>query len=216
MVSLFRTGSLPSITPAALNEIPRRSSAFLLRSSTVVSGRLADRGRSVVSIARCSSAGFSPTAASNSRKRVVPHGERGNLPGVVNRLGRRRSPQCLPLIRSARRRFEQPGMPAQRFAGDQYRDCAVPPRVGHFDGAPRVNRVSRAIEHRPGVVFLRLMVEDEHNLSRHVDVRVVVVSVFRRGNPVSGKYHRRADPHFVLESAADFAALGTVLRRPRE
>ena len=61
-------------------------------------------------------------------------------------------------------------------------------------------------EHRPRVVFLRLMVEHEHNLSRHIDVRVVVVSVLRSGNPVSGKNHRRAHPHFVLKSAADFAA----------
>ena len=95
------------------------------------------------------------------------------------------------MIGSARRWLEQPGMPAQRFACNQYRDRAVTPRIGDFDRSPGMNRVSCAVELRPRVVFLRFMVVHQHDLARCIDFGVVVVSVLGGGNPVSGEHHRR-------------------------
>jgi hypothetical protein len=70
IVSDLSAGSEPSISPAAFRETPRRISALPEWSSATVSASTAERGLSLVSMARCKSDGLSGSVDSNSASKV--------------------------------------------------------------------------------------------------------------------------------------------------
>jgi len=79
----------------------------------------------------------------------------------------------------------------------QHRDGAVPLCVEQLVIVVGVARVADTVEYRGGVVFLRLVVEDEDDFAAGANPRVVIVIQFRRGNPVTGEHYLARERHLV-------------------
>jgi hypothetical protein len=103
-------------------------------------------------------------------------------------------------------------MMPQRLTGDEHCDGAVTLRVGDLGEPPGVDRMPGAVEDGPRIVLLRFMVEHEDDAAADVEVRVVVVVVFRRRNSVAGEDHLRTDADIAAERAREVRARAERLR----
>src|SRR5262245_1160808 len=64
-----------------------------------------------------------------------------------------------------------------------------------------MTRVTNTVEHGLRVILLRFVIEDEHDFPFSVQMIVIVITEFRRGDAVTGKDDRRTDRHFKREAA---------------
>ena len=111
---------------------------------------------------------------------------------------------------------------AIRLADDEEADGAVPLRVQSLETDVRRGRVADAVEDRIGVVLLRLVVEDEDDLSSRVEPRVIVVVELRGGDAEPGEHHRggrfrvaREEADEVLEKLVALLLAGAAQRELR-
>jgi len=101
-------------------------------------------------------------------------------------------------------------------------DRAVPLRVQDLEPDVRRGGVADAVEDRIGVVLLRLVVEDEDDLSSRVEPRVIVVVELRGGDAEPGEHHRggrfrvaREEADEVLEKLVALLLAGAAQRELR-
>ena len=120
----------------------------------------------------CHSAGVLAGALEERRGGFQRDGEARNSQLVVGE-GLRRGVGAIGGARSGT-------VPVHRLGDDEHRRRTVPLRVHRLGPGVGVQREARSVEHGPRVVFLRLVVEDEHRLALRVEPGVVVVAEFRR------------------------------------
>src|SRR5262249_34438257 len=79
------------------------------------------------------------------------------------------------------------------IGSNQQGDGPMPPGDHHLGSGIRVARVAFAIEDRVRIVFLRLMIEDQDDLSARVNSSVIVVLQLRSADPEA----REDDASFI-------------------
>src|SRR5262249_9173126 len=91
-------------------------------------------------------------------------------------------------------------MLAVRLGRKENAGSAVPFGVHYLDECARITSVSSAVEDGAGIIFLRLVIEDQDNFAVRVERGVGVISEFRRGDTVTGEGTRR--PNLGFKRAA--------------
>src|SRR5258708_4397653 len=94
-------------------------------------------------------------------------------------------------------------MYAIRFVHQQHTDGAVTLRVEDLPSRTRVTGIAESIKDGVRIVFLRLVIQDQHDLAFGVDPVVIVVMIFRGGNTVSREDHWGAHGNVVREAARE-------------